>query len=68
MTPIDAIQAATINAADLLGWRDRVGVLEPGYYADIVAVTGDLLSDVKVLESPIFVMKGGQIVRQESGK
>jgi len=68
MTPIDAIQAATINAADLLGWRDRVGVLEPGHYADIVAVTGDLLSDVKVLESPIFVMKGGQIVRQESGK
>jgi len=68
MTPIDAIQAATINAADLLGWRDRVGVLEPDHYADIVAVTGDLLSDVKVLESPIFVMKGGQIVRQESGK
>ena len=68
MTPIDAIQAATVNAADLLGWRDRVGVLEPDHYADIVAVTGDLLSDVKVLESPIFVMKGGQIVRQESGK
>jgi len=68
MTPIDAIQAATINAADLLGWRDRVGFLEPDHYADIVAVTGDLLSDVKVLESPIFVMKGGQIVRQESGK
>jgi len=68
MTPIDAIQAATINAADLLGWKDRVGVLEPDHYADIVAVTGDLLSDVKVLESPIFVMKGGQIVRQESGK
>src|SRR5215472_9258029 len=68
MTPIDAIQAATINAADLLGWKDRAGVLEPDHYADIVAVTGDLLSDVKVLESPIFVMKGGQIVRQESGK
>lgn len=68
MKPIDAIQAATINAADLLGWKDKVGILEPGHYADIVAVTGDPLSDVKVLESPVFVMKGGQIARQESGK
>lgn len=68
MKPIDVIQAATINAADLLGWKDKVGVLEPGHYADIVAVNDDPLSDVKVLESPIFVMKGGQVARLESGR
>jgi imidazolonepropionase-like amidohydrolase len=65
MKPLDAIQAATINAADLLGWSSKVGVLEPGHYADIVAVSGDPLSDVKVLESVKFVMKGGAVVRND---
>jgi imidazolonepropionase-like amidohydrolase len=65
MKPIDAIQAATIKAADLLGWADKVGALETGHYADIIAVTGDPTSDVKVLESVKFVMKGGAIVRNE---
>ena len=65
MKPIDAIQAATIGAADLMGWKDKVGSLEPGYYADIIAVKGDPLSDVKILESVPFVMKGGEIARND---
>jgi len=65
MKPIDAIQAATIGAADLMGWKDKVGSLEPGYYADIIAVKGDPLSDVKLLESVPFVMKGGEIARND---
>ncbi len=62
-TPIQAIQAATVNAADLLGWSDRVGALEPGKYADVIAVQGDPLQDVTVLEHVGFVMKGGQVVK-----
>lgn len=65
MKPIDAIRAATVNAADLLGWADKVGVLEKGHYADLIAVQGDPLADVKVLESVKFVMKGGSIVRND---
>ena len=65
MKPIDAIQAATVKAADLLGWADKVGAVETGHYADIIAVSGDPTSDVKVLESVKFVMKGGAIVRNE---
>jgi imidazolonepropionase-like amidohydrolase len=68
MKPIDAIQAATVKAADLLGWADKVGAVETGHYADIIAVTGDPTSDVKVLESVKFVMKGGAIVRNDLTK
>jgi len=68
MKPLDAIQAATINAADLIGWKDKVGSLEPGFYADIVGVKGDPLADVKILESVSFVMKGGEVVRNDSAK
>lgn len=60
--PIDAIQAATIHAADLLGQTDKLGTLKPGHYADLIAVNGDPLADVKVLESVVFVMKGGAVV------
>lgn len=63
MTPLQAIRSATINAADLIGWKDRVGALKPGYYADMVAVSGDPLADVSVLEHVRFVMKGGAVVR-----
>src|SRR5256886_264900 len=63
LTPMQAIQAATVNAADLLGWSDRVGALEPGRYADIVATSGDPLADVTVLERVAFVMKGGDVVK-----
>jgi imidazolonepropionase-like amidohydrolase len=66
MTPLAAIQAATINAADLLGWSDRVGSLEPGHYADLVAVEGDPLKDVTVLENVKVVMKGGEVVKGAS--
>ena len=67
MKPIDAIQAATIRAADLMGWSGKVGALEPDHYADIIAVSGDPLSDVRVLESVKFVMKNGAVVRNDFG-
>ena len=67
MKPVDAIQAATIRAADLLGWAAKAGVLEPDHYADIIAVSGDPLSDVRVLESVKFVMKNGAVVRNDFG-
>ena len=62
MTPIQSIQAATVNAADLLGWSDRVGSIEAGRFADLIGVTGDPTADVTVLEHVTFVMKGGQVV------
>jgi imidazolonepropionase-like amidohydrolase len=68
LTPLQAIQAATINAADLLGWSGRVGTLEAGAWADIVAVDGDPLKDVTTLERVKFVMKGGEVVKNDYGK
>jgi imidazolonepropionase-like amidohydrolase len=68
MKPMDAIQAATIRAADLLGWSGKVGLLEPDHYADIIAVNGDPLSDVRALESVKFVMKNGTVVRNDFAK
>ena len=66
MNPIDAIQAATINAADLIGQPNKLGALEPGHYADLIAVSGDPLTDVKVLETVFFVMKAGAVVRNDT--
>ena len=63
LTPLQAIQAATVNAADLLGWK-LIGSLEPGNYADIVAIGGDPLKDVTLLQNPVFVMKGGTVYKQ----
>jgi imidazolonepropionase-like amidohydrolase len=68
MKPIDAIQASTINAADLIGWSEKVGSLEKGRYADLVAVDGNPLSDVRILESVKFVMKGGVVARDDFAK
>jgi imidazolonepropionase-like amidohydrolase len=68
MKPMDAIQASTISAADLIGWKEKVGSLEKGHYADLIAVEGNPLSDVKVLESVKFVMKGGVIARNDFAK
>lgn len=68
LTPLQAIQAATVNAADLLGWAGKVGSLEPGAWADVVAVDGNPLQDVTTLERVKFVMKGGDVVRNEYGK
>ena len=62
MTPMEAIRSATVVAAELLGWRDRVGVLEPGLFADLVAVEGDVMNDVDLLTDVAFVMKGGRVV------
>ena len=62
MTPLEAIRSATVVAAELLGWRDRVGALEPGLFADLVAVEGDVMNDVDLLTDVAFVMKGGRVV------
>jgi len=63
MTPLQAIQTATVNDADLLGWSDRIGTVEAGKFADLIAVDGDPLADVTTLERVKFVMKGGEVVR-----
>lgn len=63
LSPLGALQAATINAATMLGKDKDVGTLEPGRYADIVAVKGDPLSDITAMEKVAFVMKGGQIIK-----
>ena len=64
MTPLEAIQAATINAAELIGWSSEVGNIAEGFYADIIAVRGNPLDDVRQLEDVDFVMKGGKIYKQ----
>jgi imidazolonepropionase-like amidohydrolase len=65
MSPMQAIRAATVNAAELMGWKDRVGSIEPGKFADLIAVAGDPLVDVRQLEKVGFVMKGGAVVKNE---
>lgn len=66
MTPLAALQSATLNAADLMGWTDRVGSLEPGKWADVIAVKGDPLQDVRTLEHVAFVMKSGVVYKDEA--
>ena len=66
MTPMDAIKAATINAADLLGMKDQLGSIEVGKLADIVAVDGDPLKDPQVFGKIIFVMKDGTVYKQQT--
>jgi imidazolonepropionase-like amidohydrolase len=63
MPALDVIRAITINAAEALGWQERIGTIEPGKFADIVAVSGDPVRDSNELERVRFVMKGGQVVR-----
>jgi imidazolonepropionase-like amidohydrolase len=68
MSPLAAIQTGTINAADLMGWTDRVGAIEPGKWADIIAIEGDPLKDVKILQHVPFVMKSGVVYKNETAK
>ncbi|MDP9014602.1 MAG: amidohydrolase family protein [Pseudomonadota bacterium] len=68
MTPLAAIQSATLNAADLMNWTDKAGSLEAGKWADIIAVDGNPLSDIKVLQDVKFVMKSGVVYKGPGAK
>ena len=68
MSPLGAIQAATVNSAELLGWTKDAGTIETGKFADIVAVNGDPLADIGVMEHVVFVMKGGEVVKNDLGR
>ena len=63
MKPVEALQAATVNAAELLGLSDQIGSIEAGKYADVVAVMGDPLAEIKNMENVVFVMKGGDVIK-----
>jgi imidazolonepropionase-like amidohydrolase len=65
MTPMQAIRSGTSTAAELLGWSDKLGTIEAGKWADIVAVSGDPLKDIKELENVKFVMKGGAVYKND---
>ena len=65
MSPARVIQAGTMNNAEMLGWRDQIGSIETGKYADLIAVSGDPLADITELQRVKFVMKGGTIVKSE---
>jgi imidazolonepropionase-like amidohydrolase len=65
MSPAQAIQTATTVAAEMMGWQDRIGSIEKGKFADIIAVSGNPLSDITELERVKFVMKGGQVIRND---
>jgi imidazolonepropionase-like amidohydrolase len=64
MKPLAAIQAGIVNGAKALGWEGQIGALKPGYFADVIAVPGNPLEDISVLEKVGFVMKGGVIYRE----
>ena len=64
MSPLAALQADLLNGAKLLGWAGQIGSLEPGYFADVIAVAGDPLQDISVLQNVTFVMKGGVVYRK----
>jgi len=65
MPPLDMIRSITTNAAEMLSWQDRVGAVEPGKFADLVAVAGDPLADITELERVRFVLKDGQVIRND---
>jgi imidazolonepropionase-like amidohydrolase len=64
MKPLAVLQADMIEGAKVLGWAGQIGALKPGYYADIVAVPGNPLDDISVVEHVSFVMKDGAVIRQ----
>jgi len=65
LSALDVIRAVTVNAAEMLGWQDRIGAVEPGKFADLVAVSTDPIVDITELERVRFVMKGGKVVRND---
>jgi len=65
MTPAQAIQSATLTSSTMMGWQDKVGTLEKGKFADVVAVSGDPLQDITELQHVKFVMKGGEVIKNE---
>jgi len=65
MPALDVIRAITSNAAEMLGWQDRIGSVEPGKLADLIAVAGDPIADITELERVRFVMKDGQVIKNE---
>jgi imidazolonepropionase-like amidohydrolase len=65
LSPLGAIQAATVNAAALLGATANTGTVERGKFADLIAVSGDPLKDITVMEHMVFVMRGGEVIKDE---
>jgi imidazolonepropionase-like amidohydrolase len=65
LTALEALRAATTSAADLMGWSDDIGALEPGKFADLIAVEGDPIADIAQLQHVKFVMKGGRVIKDE---
>ena len=65
MPSLNVIRAITSNAAEMLGWQDRIGTIEPGKFADLVAVAGDPIADITEIERVRFVMKGGEVIRND---
>jgi len=65
MPALDVIRAITVNAGEMLGWQDKIGAIEPGKFADLVAVTGDPVTDITELERVRFVMKNGEVVKND---
>jgi imidazolonepropionase-like amidohydrolase len=65
MTPAQALASAMTTASEVIGWQDRVGTVEKGKFADLVAVAGDPLADITEMSRVQFVMKGGQVVRND---